>query len=379
MEFLIITDSASTPETTNSVKSGTITIIPAISATVSLIHPNQIYNGSNYAEINAIITTGVAPFTFNIIVYNSGSEVANSLFTTSNTNEVYTLKNALKAGTYSVNTIITSSGSQEAFSNTLIISKTAPTFILKFTNPSGTIISTLSTNDASANITSSGTFTISTQINSIQSQLAGNMYIYKLINGVPYFLNDSIIGTNTIPANYSTTYYKSVNYALNISTYVFVFNSTGNSNYTGFTANFIIDQTTNQHGNTATSGGGGGGTTLSCNFPNVFNALDGTCTSPIQAFVNSTKNATVGISTPQINVPYSNVVQEFLLSAYGTSFTLHTQVWNGGIPIWVIVVGAFIVIGSVEYSRRKRYYYYPLIVSVLIVIIYLSLSVLSGG
>ena len=376
-----ITDSATSPVTTTN--SLTYTVQFPLSAKVNLINPNQIYNGSNYAEINAIITTGVAPFTFNIIVYNGGSEVANSLFTTSNTNEVYTLKNALKAGTYSVNTIITSSGAQEAFSNTLIISKTAPTFILKLTNPSGTITSTLSTNDASANITSSGTFTISTQINSIQSQLAGNMYIYKLIKGVPYFLNDSIIGTNTIPANYSTTYYKSVNYALNISTYVFVFNSTGNSNYTGFTANFIINQTTNQHISSSSAsnggGGGGGGTTLNCNFPNVFNALDGTCTPPIQAFVNSTRNTSVSIITPSPSVPGSTTVEQFLISMFGASFTIKNSLGALSIPIWFIIVASLLIVTAVTYRKKERYYYYPLLGSVLIVIIYLSLSVAVYG
>ena len=374
-----ITDNAFTPSTaTNSL---TYTVNTPLSASVSLINPTQTYNGTNYAGINAIITEGSAPFTFNIIVYNGGSETENALFTTSNTDEVYTLANALGADTYTVNTIIsTDSGEKETFSNTLTIGKVAPSFFMKFNNPSGTVIVTLNKTGEQATAESDGEFTVQTQINTYGQQLPANVFIYKLVGGVPYFTNGTIIGTNTIPANYTTTYYKSVNYALNISNYVFVFNSTGNNNYSSFTSKLIVNQTTNQQGSSQhPSSGGGGGTTLSCNFPNVYNASAGTCTSPIQKFVNSTANTTVSIAAFSSTVPGTTAVEQFLIMAFSASFSIQNGLGVLAIPIWIMIIALLLIITVIAYRKRERYYYYPLLLSILIFIIYLSLSVVIYG
>ena len=84
---MIITDSATTPETTNSVKSGTLTVVsaytPPSTPTLSSCPSSTSLDVGQTVSCTASFTGGTSPYTYNWLVVNSITDavVANMLFT----------------------------------------------------------------------------------------------------------------------------------------------------------------------------------------------------------------------------------------------------------------------------------------------------------
>ncbi len=142
----IVTDSAATKESTNSVKSGTLTITASLACSASITNPsNAIADIGQYESFTATQTNCVSPFTYNILVVNSvttGTITHNDLLTGQTANSVtYTFQTTSTDTSNSpekANVVITDSGTNtvtSGYSSTITINSALSTPTISPSNP----------------------------------------------------------------------------------------------------------------------------------------------------------------------------------------------------------------------------------------------------
>ena len=104
---VLVTDSSTIPLTQNSVHSGTITINPSLS--VSLSTYSASLNAGDYQTITATLGGGTSPYTYNWVVTSGGAVSFNSLASLSSMSNSISFTSTLGAGTYYVNLSVTDS------------------------------------------------------------------------------------------------------------------------------------------------------------------------------------------------------------------------------------------------------------------------------
>ena len=168
---VIITDSATTAVTSNSVKTAAITVSPALASTSWVASIASIGTGSTQT-LTATISGGTSTYSYNFLVYNSAGQVTNALYTglPSTTNAfAFSQSSTWGIGTFTANLFVTDSASnQVTVSNTLTYTVTGATCTIQLSPtaiafggsagvPSGTSVSTSNsiadTNQGSATAT----------------------------------------------------------------------------------------------------------------------------------------------------------------------------------------------------------------------------------
>ncbi len=107
---VLVTDSAYSPSTVNSVKSGTLTITQGLNL-VSWTDSNALIDVNQYQKLTATLQYGTAPYTYNILIYNpSGTLTYNSLDAgDSSTSNAFVFQQGTPTGQWMANVIITDS------------------------------------------------------------------------------------------------------------------------------------------------------------------------------------------------------------------------------------------------------------------------------
>jgi hypothetical protein len=191
-----VKDSATPSETSASTTANIIAI--AFSGTITYNSPTiQSYNGSNKVKVIFNVSAGTAPFTFNIIVYNSSNQIVAENSLSSNNENVILATNTLPIGSYTINSIMSNSGVNIYATNSLIIGKAIPSITLP---------------NFPANFIYNGNpATITANIISVNNQLTANDFV------------------NNSPINSFTS--SNIISVASAGTYIIVANTLGNGNY----------------------------------------------------------------------------------------------------------------------------------------------------
>ena len=371
---VLVTDSAYTPAAVNSVHSGVITVSASLSTPTISPTASSTQLAGNTVTFAAYVSGGTTPYTYNFLVYNSvtNSEVANML-TTSNS-FAWTVPGTLYGNTVYANVLVTDAATIAAVTNsihsgvlTIIRNSTYERFI-QYTSQAD-FVAELSLN-GSENITSPGSFTMATQVKTLNSALSANLFIYRRIGGIPYFLNGTIIGSNVLAPNYTTTYFKQNSYYFQPGIYVFTFNSLGNLNYSGFSETFVVNQTEPSSPSSSSGSSGGtsssGGTTssiTSCGSGTVFNLTYDSCVA-----IKTVKSVAVAANyTPRVTYQPT-----FSTPGNNLAFAILAYIYEGQIPgtsaywWWAGAAGSGLLT-LLLYKRRSRRWTWALTLFVFIV------------
>ena len=420
----------------------------AFSASIKQQSPQtQTYNGTNKPTINFTVTTGSAPFSFNVSLFKTSSLVFNSLFSSSNTTEIYPVPKYFGAGNYTINASVSSGSSVQkssfdfnvikanpalslsdipsnytyngtgfsfkylisSFNNqltgNLIISNTtegtglrsgnyigvgtagvynitlltngngnytsntikasftilkaAPAISMQLTNPAGTLTETLTKSGQNASTSIVSPITISEESKTLNSQVNTSLYIFKLINGKKAFTNGTIINSTNqklVKPNASFTYYHSEEYTLSQGTYEFLWNSTGNQNYTGFDPDFIVNITGEE---ALSTGGASGGSS--------------TPTSVVSVVTTAVNKTSQAVSTA-LNIPVVPGNLAFIVSV-SDFYNYETD----GLPIWAILAAGIGLGAGYGWYKNKKWWYWLAFADLFIIIVFFTLPVAGAG
>jgi hypothetical protein len=324
----------------------TFTISKAIPSLLLSVPSNFTYNGTA-GKVSFTGSTYNSQLPFNI--YKNGILI-------NTTNGVFSSSFA-SAGLYNItaNTLGNNNYTSASISKLFRINNGAPVFFEKFATPSGTIVEKLTESNQTVNITAPSPFYISTQVNTYDEQLSTSLYLYRIINGKRAFVNGTLINSSNIKLltpNYTTTYYNEEEYSLNPGTYAFVYNSTGNNNYTGFDPTIYVNVTS---GSTSSGGGGGGGSGGSSVLTGIVQTINKTASSVATA-----------LNVPA--APANNQFKELVLLFFAFSFN--------SIPIWIILAIISALISFWLWYKNNKYYAVFAFIFAVIVVLWLTLPAL---
>jgi hypothetical protein len=210
---------------------------------------NALIPFGNAETLTATVSNGIPPYTYAYLFYNgagvcSSQTVVNSL---SHNTLVWAMTPTCGSGILTANILITDPDGGSV-SNSLtfnVISAPAVTTSMSLQNTAETVSAHLTQSGTFASVVSSSSVQISTEVSTPGSVLTGSLYEYRMINGVPAFLNGTLFSSTakTLIPLYTSDYYNLTTFNLPKGVFVFVFNSLGGNGYMPFTYQITVNQT----------------------------------------------------------------------------------------------------------------------------------------
>ena len=257
--------------------------------------------------------------------------------------------------------------------------KQIPTIDMKITDPSGAFVKNIDVVNQTASITELSPIIISEQITTSNQQLYTSLYEFKLINGKKAFLNGTIINKtneNLVKPAFTFDYYHNQQYNLSLGDYEFVWNSTGNDNYSGFYSTAIINITDDAALTTSTSTVPPVNTTTKTNTTitktnSTTSVISPSLIAPFSTISGAVINTLRGIFkaiSPILNFPLLPGTKELLLLLTGF-FNFKVD----GILLWLIVL---IVVGAAAlygWYKNIKGWYWLLFIDLFLIIVFATL------
>ena len=257
--------------------------------------------------------------------------------------------------------------------------KQIPTIDMKITDPSGAFVKNIDVVNQTASITELSPIIISEQITTSNQQLYTSLYEFKLINGKKAFLNGTIINKtneNLVKPAFTFDYYHNQQYNLSLGDYEFVWNSTGNDNYSGFYSTAIINITDDAALTTSTSTVPPVNTTTKTNTTitktnSTTSVISPSLIAPFSTISGAVINTLRGIFkaiSPILNFPVLPGTKELLLLLTGF-FNFKVD----GILLWLIVL---IVVGAAAlygWYKNIKGWYWLLFIDLFLIIVFATL------